>query len=61
MTTPRDRTGSLDKTGKPAAPPEKQTADTPSDPDEHIGATENQISDTPPPAGEAYDDEPKQG
>jgi hypothetical protein len=29
--------------------------------DDHIGATEDQVSDTSPPAGEAYKDEPKQG
>ena len=29
--------------------------------DGHIGATEDQVSDTTPPAGEAYNDEPKQG
>ena len=29
--------------------------------DAHIGATEGQESDTPAPAGDAYQDEPKQG
>ena len=29
--------------------------------DAHIGATEDQVSDTQAPAGEAYKDEPKQG
>jgi hypothetical protein len=29
--------------------------------DAHIGATEGQESDTPAPAGDAYEDEPKQG
>jgi hypothetical protein len=29
--------------------------------DGHIGATEDEVSDTPAPAGEAYEDEPKQG
>ena len=29
--------------------------------DAHIGATEDQVSDTPAPAGEAFNDEPKQG
>lgn len=28
---------------------------------EHEGATEDQVSDTPAPAGPLYDDEPKQG
>jgi hypothetical protein len=29
--------------------------------DGHLGATEDQMSDTQAPAGEAYKDEPKQG
>lgn len=29
--------------------------------DAHIGATEGQVSDTTPPAGDAYKDEPRQG
>jgi len=29
--------------------------------DKHIGATEDQVSDTTAPAGEAYSDEPRQG
>ena len=29
--------------------------------DAHIGATEGQVSETPAPAGDAYNDEPKQG
>jgi hypothetical protein len=29
--------------------------------DEHLGAKENQVSNTAAPAGQAYDDEPKQG
>lgn len=29
--------------------------------DEHLGAQENQVSDTTAPAGSAYKDEPKQG
>jgi hypothetical protein len=29
--------------------------------DAHIGATENQVSDTSAPAGDAFEDEPKQG
>ena len=28
---------------------------------EHEGATEEQVSDTPAPAGPAFEDEPKQG
>jgi len=29
--------------------------------DAHIGAREDQVSDTPAPAGEAFEDEPRQG
>ena len=29
--------------------------------DEHLGAKENQVSNTVAPAGQAYNDEPKQG
>jgi hypothetical protein len=29
--------------------------------DAHIGATEDQVSDTQAPAGDAYEDEPRQG
>jgi len=29
--------------------------------DAHIGATENQVSDTSAPSGDAFDDEPRQG
>ena len=29
--------------------------------DEHLGAKETQVSTTTPPAGQAYNDEPKQG
>lgn len=29
--------------------------------DEHLGARENQVSNTTAPAGQAYEDEPKQG
>jgi len=29
--------------------------------DAHIGATESQVSDTTPPSGDAYKDEPRQG
>jgi hypothetical protein len=29
--------------------------------DDHLGATEDQVSDTSPPSGEVFKDEPKQG
>ena len=52
----------MHKAEKPPARTENQSAHTPSDPgDEHIGATEDQVSDTTAPAGSAYKDEPKQG
>jgi hypothetical protein len=72
MPTPRDVTQDVDPTpepedsgradAKPAARPKNPIAHTPPDPgDEHLGATEDQVSDTTPPAGNAFKDEPKQG
>jgi hypothetical protein len=52
---------SLHKPEKPAAQPDKGSAHTASADDEHIGATEAQVSETPAPAGDAFKDEPKQG
>ena len=41
---------------------EQSTRPTSVDPeDAHIGATENQVSDTTAPSGDAYKDEPRQG
>lgn len=40
-------------------PPRPTSADDAGD--KHIGATEDQVSDTTAPAGEAYSDEPRQG
>jgi hypothetical protein len=52
----------LSKTEIPDLPPVEPHSDTEPDPEEeHLGATEDQVSDTSPPAGEAYKDEPKQG
>ena len=60
----------LNKTEPPDLPPvdpESNKAPSPgpgSDPspdEEHMGATEDQVSDTSAPAGEAFKDEPKQG
>ena len=45
---------------RPLAPGRPAPAHAPV-PEEHEGATENQVSDVTPPAGPAYDDEPKQG
>ena len=42
-----------------ATPPLKR--DTSSDGDEHLGATEEQMSETPAPAGDGFEDEPRQG
>jgi hypothetical protein len=51
----------LDETETPA-PTDAIRPPNPPDPgDAHIGATEDQVSDTQAPAGEAYNDEPKQG
>ena len=50
----------LDKVERPT--PEETTANDRLDPgDEHLGATEDQVSDTSPPSGDAFKDEPKQG
>jgi hypothetical protein len=50
----------LNKIEKPR--PDETSDDTPSDAgDDHIGATEDQVSDTSAPAGEAFKDEPRQG
>jgi hypothetical protein len=51
----------LNATEKPRVPPKKR-GDRKLDPgDAHIGATEDQVSETQPPSGEDYKDEPKQG
>jgi hypothetical protein len=50
----------LSKTEKPA-PDETSPHDKLDPGDQHIGATEDQVSDTTPPAGDAFEDEPKQG
>jgi hypothetical protein len=65
-TQPRKRSqpdGSSEPLNKVERPiPGETTPDGGLDPgDEHIGATEDQVSDTSPPAGDAFDDEPKQG
>ena len=62
------KTPQADGSSEPLNPPEKphpltkrrplKPAD---DADGHIGATEDQVSDTQAPAGEDYNDEPKQG
>lgn len=51
----------LNATEKPPAPPKKRRGEKLDRGDAHIGATEDQMSDTQAPAGEAYKDEPKQG
>jgi len=51
----------LNSTEKPPAPPKKRRGEKLDRGDAHIGATEEQMSDTQAPAGEAYKDEPKQG
>ena len=51
----------LNATEKPPARPKKRRGEKLDRGDAHIGATEDQVSDTQAPAGEAYKDEPKQG
>jgi hypothetical protein len=51
----------LHKAEKPPAGEEKGAHTVPGAADGHIGATEDEVSDTPAPAGENYSDEPKQG
>jgi hypothetical protein len=52
----------LNKTEAPDLPPVEPRPETaPAPEEEHIGATEDQVSDTSAPAGDAYKDEPKQG
>jgi hypothetical protein len=48
-----DRENPITEQSKRSAPMDRQDA--------HIGATEGQVSDTTPPAGDAYQDEPRQG
>ena len=52
---------SLHKPKDRAEQPDEAGADTSSKADEHLGATEEQVSETPAPAGDAFEDEPKQG
>jgi hypothetical protein len=51
----------LDQTETPAQTGGVRPPKPPDPGDAHIGATEDQVSDTHAPAGEAYNDEPKQG
>jgi hypothetical protein len=51
----------LNATEKPRVPPKKRRGEKLDRGDAHIGATEDQMSDTQAPTGEAYKDEPKQG
>ena len=49
------------RNAKDRAPqPDGAGADVPDD-DGHLGATEEQVSETPAPAGDDFEDEPKQG
>ena len=52
---------SLHKPGNRASQPDEASADTSTGADEHLGATEDQVSETPAPTGHAFEDEPKQG
>jgi len=51
----------LNSTEKPAVPKKKRQTGKLDRGDAHIGATEDQVSDTQAPSGEGYKDEPKQG
>jgi hypothetical protein len=51
----------LNRAEKPRRTSKKEASIKPDSGDAHIGATEDQVSDTQAPAGEAYKDEPKQG
>ena len=58
--------GSPESLHKTQQPEQDKANDRPSRPspkesDEHLGARENQVSDTTAPAGSAFKDEPKQG
>jgi hypothetical protein len=55
------RPDSLHKPETGAPKPDEASTETSSEGDEHLGATEEQVSETPAPAGDAFDDEPKQG
>jgi hypothetical protein len=55
------RPESLHKPENRAPQPDEASADTSSEADDHLGATEGQVSETPAPAGDAFEDEPKQG
>jgi len=46
---------------RPSPKPDEGDADPVSEEDGHLGATEEQVSETPAPAGDAFEDEPKQG
>jgi hypothetical protein len=52
---------SLHKPDNRAPQPDEARADTSSEEDEHMDATEEQVSETPAPAGDAFKDEPEQG
>ena len=51
----------LNDTEKPPIRPKKRRNEKMDRGDAHLGATEDQVSDTQAPAGEGYKDEPKQG
>jgi hypothetical protein len=55
----KPRTPKDDDRSAPTPPAEGEIELDPAD--AHIGATEEQVSETPAPAGDAFNDEPKQG
>jgi len=58
-----DRENPITEQSKHSAPVDREDArPAPVDrQDGHIGATEDQVSDTTPPSGDAFEDEPRQG
>jgi len=50
-----------DGNSEPVRNTQRQPARSPESADEHIGATEDEVSDTSAPAGADFQDEPKQG
>lgn len=63
MKTPQANGSSepLNETEEPRSPVKKEPRQPADLGDKHIGATEDQVSDTQAPSGEEFKDEPRQG
>ena len=59
--TPQDTDSAQHGESVSSTPPLKPASPQADGADEHLGATEEQVSETPAPAGDAFEDEPKQG